>query len=74
MNALKHMELIFGVVLLAAVAIAAMPQRPVAPAQPAARTTPPQPVQVVVVKGKRMTDVEKRAALSAEPRPETNGS
>ena len=74
MNALKHMELIFGVVLLAAVGVALMPQRPVAPAQPAARAAPPQPVQVVVVKGKRMTDVEKRAALNAEPRPETNGS
>ena len=74
MNALRHMELIFGVVLLAAVAIAAMPQRPVAPAQTAARAAAPQPVQVVVVKGKRMTAVEKRAALSAEPRPETNGS
>jgi hypothetical protein len=74
MNALKHMEFIFGVVLLAAVGIALMPQRPVTPAQPAARATAPQPVQVVVVKGKRMTDVEKRAALNAEPRPETNGS
>jgi hypothetical protein len=74
MNALKHMELIFGVVLLAAVGIAAMPQRPVAPAQMAARATAPQPVQVVVVKGKRMTDVEKRAALSAAPRPDTDGS
>jgi hypothetical protein len=73
MNALKHMELIFGAVLLVAVGIAAMPERKAALAQPAARAVP-QPMPVVVVKGKRMTAVEKRASLSAEARPETNGS
>ena len=74
MNALKHMELIFGVVLLAAVCIAAMPPRQNVAAAPAAQVVAAQPMAVVVVKGKRMTDVEKRAALGAEPRPETKGS
>lgn len=77
MNALKHIERIFGVVLLAAVGIAAMPARQAAPAQAAARALAqpqPQPIHVTVVKGKRITDVEKRASLGAEPLPESNGS
>ncbi|MES2760207.1 MAG: hypothetical protein V4693_22755 [Pseudomonadota bacterium] len=73
MNTLKHMEVIFGAVMVVGVVIAAMPERQATPAQPAAQAAPPR-MQVVVIKGKRMTDVEKRASLNAEARPETNGS
>jgi hypothetical protein len=73
MNAAKHMELIFGGVLVVAVGFAAMPERQATPA-PQATQAATQPMPVVVIKGKRMTDVEKRASIGAEQRPETNGT
>lgn len=64
MNALKHMELIFGVVVAAGCVAAALPDapdRPTLPTRPAAAAQAALPV--VVVKGKRMTALEKRAAI-----------
>lgn len=59
MNALKHMELIFGVVVVAAACLAAaLPDTPDSPTAPAAAQAA---MPVVVVKGKRMTALEKRA-------------
>jgi hypothetical protein len=61
MNALKHMELIFGVVVVAGCVAAALPDRSGGQAQPEARFEAVRPgIPVVVVKGKRMTALEKR--------------
>ena len=60
MNALKHMELIFGAVLAVACVIALLPDELERPARIAARAPA---MQVVVVKGKRMTALEKRHSL-----------
>lgn len=72
MNALKHMELIFGAALVFACGVAFMPpannsatpRAPAPGAQAAPAAMPAMPV--VVVKGKRMSALEKRASLSAE--------
>ncbi len=65
MNALKHMELIFGAVLGVGCIIAALPDDLAAPARhEAARTAGAIPV--VVIKGKRMTAVEKHQSLQPE--------
>ncbi len=78
MNALKHMELIFAAALVLACTMAFMPQAGTsASAVPrAASPGAPAAMPVVVVKGKRMTALEKRASLSAEAgaRPEANDS
>lgn len=73
MNALKHMELIFGVVVVAGCVAAALPAgdgggQSKAQAQPeAVRPQVVQPnIPVVVVKGKRMTALEKRASLGPD--------
>ena len=68
MNALKHMELIFGVVVVAGCVAAAMPAGGFDQAQPASARpeTAPPAMPVVVVKGKRMTALEKRAAVDAD--------
>ncbi|MDB5936794.1 MAG: hypothetical protein JWQ01_4138 [Massilia sp.] len=73
MNALKHMELVFAAALLVACGLAFMPDRAAPRAQPQAT---PAAMPVVVVKGKRMTAVEKRASLGAEAgtRPQANDS
>jgi hypothetical protein len=64
MNALKHMELIFGAVLGVAGVVAALPDGPAVPAaQQGARSAA---MQVVVVKAKRMTALEKRQALELD--------
>lgn len=73
MNALKHMELIFGVVVVAGCVAAAMPaaeptssqSQPTAQAVAARAATATTAMPVVVVKGKRMTALEKRASLGA---------
>ena len=72
MNALKHMELIFGAALVFACGVAFMPpaDNSAAPraASPGAQAAQPASaaMPVVVVKGKRMSALEKRASLSAE--------
>jgi hypothetical protein len=64
MNALKHMEIIFGAMLAVACVLAFMPDELESPAQRAkARTTA---MQVVVVKGKRMTALEKQHSLEID--------
>jgi hypothetical protein len=73
MNALKHMELIFGAALALAFVLAFLPRDPALPARSdAARAGIP----VVVVTGKRMTALEKRQAAGAgtETRPAGTGS
>jgi hypothetical protein len=64
MNALKHMETIFGAVLVLGCVLAALPERAftTAPAQQAATGAMP----VVVVKARRMTAMEKRQSLEIE--------
>jgi hypothetical protein len=64
MNALKHMEAIFGAVLVLGCVLAALPERAVttAPAQQGATGAMP----VVVVKARRMTAMEKRQSLEIE--------
>jgi hypothetical protein len=74
MNALSHMELIFGAVLGVACVVAALPDGPAAPsAQPAVRGAA---MQVVVVKAKRMSALEKRQSpgLDAGARGAAAGS
>jgi hypothetical protein len=77
MNPLKHMELIFGLVVTAALLLAAAGERDARAAAPGRADARPaaaadQPIAsagtmaVVIVKGKRMNSREKRrAALSA---------
>jgi hypothetical protein len=64
MNALKHMELIFGAVLAVGCIIAALPDDLGAPARQDAARVAAMPV--VVIKGKRMTAVEKRQPPESE--------
>ena len=61
MNALKHMEVIFGVVVVAGCAAAALPDSGGGQAQ-AEAVRPGMPV--VVITGKRMTALEKRESRS----------
>jgi hypothetical protein len=63
MNALKHMELIFGVVVVAGCVAAALPDKAGAQAQPEAVVAS---MPVVVVKGKRLTTLEKRELSRAD--------
>jgi hypothetical protein len=66
MNALKHMEFIFGAVMAVGCVFAALPTPMAkAPATQAA-AAPAMPIQVVVVKAKRMTALEKRRALEID--------
>ena len=67
MNALKHMELIFGVVVVAGCVAAALPSGGDGGGQAQAQPEAIQPnIPVVVVKGKRMTALQKRASLGAD--------
>lgn len=65
MNALKHMELIFGAVLAVACVITLLPDEPERPARSTAAHAPPA-MQVVVVKARRMTALEKRRSLEED--------
>jgi hypothetical protein len=64
MSALKHMETIFAVVLVAGCVVAALPDGTAPPAPPAvaARTAMP----VVIIKAKRMTALEKRRSAEVD--------
>jgi hypothetical protein len=64
MNALKHMELIFGAVLGVGCIVAALPDDLGAPAKH--DTARAAAIPVVVIKGKRMTAVEKRQSLEPQ--------
>ena len=64
MNALKHIETIFAVVVVAGIVVAALPDSTAKPAPRDAATAPAMPV--VVIKGKRMTAQEKRPATAAD--------
>jgi hypothetical protein len=64
MNALKHMEVIFGAVLALACVLAVVPGELDRPAPRAAAPAPA--MQVVVVKGKRMTALEKQQSLASD--------
>jgi hypothetical protein len=63
MNAHKHMEAIFGVVLALGCLVAALPERAATAAAPRA-ASPAMPV--VVVKAKRLTALEKRQSAEVE--------
>jgi hypothetical protein len=66
MNALKHMELIFGAVMVVGCVIAALPDAVVnAPASHGAAPAAGA-MQVVVVKAKRMTAFEKNRSLELD--------
>jgi hypothetical protein len=74
MNALKHMELIFGVVVVAGCLAAALPDSLGGHAEPTAVSAS---IPVVVVKGKRLSALEKRQLSSADTAARhdgTNGS
>lgn len=62
MNALKHMEAIFGAVLVFGCVVAVLPERP----GTAAPQAEPAAMPVVVVKAKRMTEMEKRQSFEVE--------
>jgi hypothetical protein len=64
MNTLKHMELIFGAVLAVACVLAFLPDDLETPAPRAVARAPA--MQVVVVKGKRMTALEKQHSLEID--------
>ncbi|MDQ2989954.1 MAG: hypothetical protein M3R60_12710 [Pseudomonadota bacterium] len=66
MSALKHMEFIFGAVMVAGCVYAALPDAAVTPPPTQAAATAAGRMQVVVVKGKRMTALEKRRSLELE--------
>ncbi|HEU4372697.1 MAG TPA: hypothetical protein VFS02_04360 [Telluria sp.] len=70
MNALKHMEFIFGGVMVIACLYAALPERAASPQATQAGASSSAPMPVVVVKAKRMTALEKRRSLE----PDTAGS
>jgi hypothetical protein len=80
MSALKHMELIFGVVVVAGCIAAALPAGGAAQAQAqaqpaAARFQAVQPgIPVVVVKGKRLSTLEERASPGAAPAVRRDGA
>jgi hypothetical protein len=63
MNALKHMEFIFGGVMVLGCVYAALPDPA---ARPPATQAATAPIQVVVVKAKRMTALEKRRAVELD--------
>lgn len=73
MNALKHMEVIFGAVVVVGCVIAALPGDVDAPAASQA-AAPTAGMPVVVVKAKRMTALEKRESLGADERAAATGS
>ena len=68
MNALKHMEFIFGGVMVVACVYAALPNASVSVTPPPTQsaTAPAAPMQVVVVEAKRMTALEKRRSLELD--------
>lgn len=66
MSALKHMEFIFGGVMVVGCVFAALPERVAAPPATQAATAPTAPIQVVVVKAKRMTALEKRRSVELD--------
>ena len=72
MSTSKHMELIFGVVAVAGCVAAALPDNaggqaePKAAAAAAATATATADIPVVVVKGKRMSALEKRELSRAD--------
>jgi hypothetical protein len=63
MNALKHMEFIFGVVVVAGCVAAALPDNLGGHAQPTAAGAS---IPVVVVNGKRLSALEKRELSGAD--------
>lgn len=75
MSALKHIETIFAVVVVAGIVVAALPD---STAKPAPRdTATPAAMPVVVIKARRMTALEKRqsaAADAAGPRGAAKGA
>lgn len=66
MSALKHMETIFAVVVVAGIVVAALPDSTAraAPRDAAAAARPAMPV--VVITGKRMTALQKRQSAAAK--------
>ncbi|MDB5918659.1 MAG: hypothetical protein JWR40_2893 [Massilia sp.] len=78
MNTSKHMELIFGVVAVAGCVVAALPDNVGRQAQPtAAAAAAAAGIPVVVVKGKRLSALEKRELSRADTvarHDGTNGS
>jgi hypothetical protein len=66
MNALKHMEFIFGGVMVVGCVYAALPERVATPPASQAGAATAAPMQVVVVKAKRMTALEKRRSLEPD--------
>jgi hypothetical protein len=76
MNTSKHMELIFGVVAVAGCVVAALPDNVGRQAQPTAAAAAAG-IPVVVVKGKRLSALEKRELSRADTvarHDGTNGS
>jgi hypothetical protein len=63
MNAHKHMEAIFGVVLALGCVVAALPERAGTAAAPQAASGA---MPVVVIKARRMTEMEKRQSLEVQ--------
>ena len=66
MNALKHMEFIFGGVMVVGCVYAALPARVAAPPAMRPVAASAAPMQVVVVRAKRMTALEKRRSLELD--------
>lgn len=66
MNALKHMEFIFGGVMVVACVYAALPELVATPPAAQAVAASAAPMPVVVVKAKRMTALEKRRSLELD--------
>ena len=66
MNALKHMEFIFGGVMVVSCVYAALPERVATPPATQAAAAVAAPIQVVVVKAKRMSALEKRRSLELD--------
>ena len=71
MNALKHMELTFGVAAVVICVAAALPGNIGAHARPEAVATS---VPVVVIKGKRLSALEKRELSSADTAARNKGA
>jgi hypothetical protein len=75
MNPLKHMELIFGLVVTAALLMAAAGERDARAAAPRPAASIAQPIAsadhmaVVIVKGKRMSSRDKRRAAQLADQP-----
>lgn len=66
MSALKHMEFIFGGVMVVGCLYAALPERVGAPPTTQAGAVVATAIPVVVVKAKRMTALEKRRSLELD--------